>query len=360
MGDRPFRSAESHKSEERTRKMLPGFLRDRGFSVERESREHQGQTIVVTSPEGERLTMRIRLCWVRESNGRDSERKRTYSATQLLANIKNGDWIGSLQAKVHRETKRGITHLLFVQRDDADIKYAALVPLSDLVAVWTEQRDISQRLIDQGKLGRRKKNHAMNGTSPTLWLQDDKGGQEVADALWKHNGVRNLAAMQVFAVLAPEEANWATRSEILSYVPRPDDRRAVIQTQIRERRGQRSFRDSLRIRFENRCVVTGCQILDVLEAAHIRPYRGEDDNHVENGLLLRADIHTLFDLNLLGIEPEQLTVKLHSSIVNYRDYACLEGKPLECSSSCRPSVEALRSRYKEFSERQRCPPVDSI
>jgi HNH endonuclease len=35
--------------------------------------------------------------------------------------------------------------------------------------------------------------------------------------------------------------------------------------------------------------------LDILEAAHISPYRGEEDNHPENGLLLRADLHTLFD-----------------------------------------------------------------
>jgi predicted HNH restriction endonuclease len=88
-----------------------------------------------------------------------------------------------------------VTHLLFVQRDDKDIKYAALVPLSELVPIWVDQRDISKRLIEKGKLGRRKKNHAMNGASPTLWLQDDRGGKEVADALWSHSGVRNLAEL---------------------------------------------------------------------------------------------------------------------------------------------------------------------
>ncbi len=57
------------------------------------------------------------------------------------------------------------------------------------------------------------------------------------------------------------------------------------------------------VRYEHRCVVTGCTVIAVLEAAHIRPYRRPEDNDVKNGLLLRADIHTLFDLNLLGIEP---------------------------------------------------------
>ena len=56
--------------------------------------------------------------------------------------------------------------------------------------------------------------------------------------------------------------------------------------------------------------MTGCTVFAVLEAAHIKPYQGENDNHPQNGLLLRADIHTLFDLNLLGIQPERLQVEI--------------------------------------------------
>jgi hypothetical protein len=97
--------------------------------------------------------------------------------------------------------------MLFVQRDSDEIKYAALVPLPELVAIWTIQRDISKRLISEGRLGRRRKNHAMNGSSPTLWLQDDRGGKEVADALWNHPGVRNLVDLPCEAAqaLIPEE-----------------------------------------------------------------------------------------------------------------------------------------------------------
>jgi hypothetical protein len=136
--------------------------------------------------------MRVRLCWRRESGNRNSECVRAYSATQLLAKIKNNDWIGSLEDKISREGSRGVTHMLFVQRDNEAIKYAALVPLSALVPIWIAQRDISTRLIQTGKPGRRKKNHAMNGHSSTLWLQDDCGGKEVADALWGYPGVSSL------------------------------------------------------------------------------------------------------------------------------------------------------------------------
>ncbi len=195
MKDREFRGKKSIEAELLTRNMLAGYLKDRGFSVESDKRERQGQTIVAKSSEGVSLSMRVRLCWRREVGQRDSERVRTYSAAQLLAKIRDGDWIGSLKAKIDRERSRGVTHLLFVQRDDIDIKFAALVPLSELVSIWVDQRDISNRLIAEGKLGRRKKNHAMNGSSPTIWLQDDRGGQEVAQALWKHSGVMNIAEL---------------------------------------------------------------------------------------------------------------------------------------------------------------------
>jgi hypothetical protein len=94
--------------------------------------------------------------------------------------------------------------------------------------------------------------------------------------------------------------------------------------------------------------MTGCKVLDVLEAAHIKPYRGANDNHPENGLLLRADVHTLFDLNLLGIEPNQLRIELHSSLTTDAAYKALSGKKLQCGIDLRPSDKALKLRYKRF------------
>jgi HNH endonuclease len=63
------------------------------------------------------------------------------------------------------------------------------------------------------------------------------------------------------------------------------------------------FRKKLIAAYRGRCAVTDCDAYDALEAAHILPYRGPAFDHVTNGLLRRADIHTLFDLNLIGIEP---------------------------------------------------------
>jgi len=72
--------------------------------------------------------------------------------------------------------------------------------------------------------------------------------------------------------------------------------------EIKTRRGQPEFRKSLLLAFEGKCCVTGCNVESVLEAAHIIPHSEKSNYSVLNGLLLRADIHTLYDLNLIGID----------------------------------------------------------
>jgi hypothetical protein len=106
----------------------------------------------------------------------------------------------------------------------------------------------------------------------------------------------------------------------------------------------------LRARYGDCCLISGCKILDVLEAAHIRPYRGERDNHEENGLLLRADLHTLFDLDLIGIDPASFRIRLHPEI-NQGEYQALQGRTLSCTAENRPSVEALAMRWEAFKKR---------
>jgi hypothetical protein len=92
-----------------------------------------------------------------------------------------------------------------------------------------------------------------------------------------------------------------------------EDARERVMGSIVRRRGQQAFREALIERYDGRCLVTGCDVVQVLEAAHIVPYQGEETNHSENGLLLRADIHALFDLGLLAI-GEDFRVILHPSL----------------------------------------------
>lgn len=153
--------------------------------------------------------------------------------------------------------------------------------------------------------------------------------------------------------LAAEDGTPPTAAGAEGFTIQEGDRRKVVERQIRERRGQTQFRNDLRTRYGDQCVVTGCKILAILEAAHISPYRGEEDHHPENGILIRADIHTLFDLDLIGIEPETLVVRVHPGIA--AEYGDFEGATIRCGRECRPSLEALRRRFVLFTRRLRTP-----
>lgn len=78
----------------------------------------------------------------------------------------------------------------------------------------------------------------------------------------------------------------------------------IMLAAIKTRRGQPYFRKKLLEHYNNSCIVTGCKIDGLLEAAHIVPHSKGGDYSKCNGLLLRSDIHNLYDLNLLSVDPD--------------------------------------------------------
>ncbi len=125
------------------------------------------------------------------------------------------------------------------------------------------------------------------------------------------------------------------------------DSREFLQTTIKLRRGQQAFRQLVLSEHGKKCLITGCSVKDVLEAAHIKPYRGLKDHNIKNALLLRADIHTLFDLNLIAIEPRTLCVHLHPSLKD-SSYADLHEAPLRVPQDFSFFDSAIEDRWTEF------------
>jgi hypothetical protein len=125
-----------------------------------------------------------------------------------------------------------------------------------------------------------------------------------------------------------------------------DDARARVLREVVQRRGQGKFRKALITAYGGRCAITGCPVAPILEAAHITPYLGPDTNSITNGLLLRADLHTLWDLGLLAVDPEARTVWV-SSEVNDPTYRILSGAPLipPSHSAQQPSIAALQQQW---------------
>jgi hypothetical protein len=124
-----------------------------------------------------------------------------------------------------------------------------------------------------------------------------------------------------------------------------EDARRFTLAVIHRRQGQQRFRQRLLAAYGGKCAISGCDVEPLLDAAHIVPYRGPDTNKVQNGLLLRTDLHTLFDLGLLTIDPPTFDVCIAASITQ-PEYVALAGSRLRLPTDPNegPSEEALRWR----------------
>ena len=154
--------------------------------------------------------------------------------------------------------------------------------------------------------------------------------KELMDAQASGNGVPTDVAEKLERMLPGGQHNSGrideTQSDDGSFDPNSAGQPERALKAIAVRRGQAAFRNALLEAYARRCAVTACSIIDVLEAAHISPYMSTFTNHVTNGLLLRADIHTLFDCGLLSIDPAARTIVIADSLAGstYEGLAAFE------------------------------------
>ena len=128
-----------------------------------------------------------------------------------------------------------------------------------------------------------------------------------------------------------------------------EDARQRRLSSIVQRQGQPQFRRKLLDAYGGRCPMTDCDVEDAIEAAHISPYLGAKTNHVKNGLPLRADIHTLFDLHFLSINPDTFEIVISPEIANSH-YQEIAGRKLAVpkNKSASPDQTTLANHYKRF------------
>jgi putative restriction endonuclease len=112
-----------------------------------------------------------------------------------------------------------------------------------------------------------------------------------------------------------------------------EQRRFGAEYLTRGRLGQGAFRVLVTDAYQRRCAVTGERTLPVLEAAHILPFALKGPNAVNNGLLLRSDLHKLFDLGYVTVTSDfhlEVSPRLREEWQNGRDYYAYHGKELRC------------------------------
>jgi putative restriction endonuclease len=115
---------------------------------------------------------------------------------------------------------------------------------------------------------------------------------------------------------------------------------------ILPRLGQGAFRITVTDVYGKRCAVSGEKTLPILDAAHIRPYGQGGEHDVQNGLLLRTDIHRLFDLGYVTVSGDgrfEVGRRLKEDFENGQHYYEMHGKQLYLPSSPRqrPNIAAL-------------------
>jgi putative restriction endonuclease len=127
---------------------------------------------------------------------------------------------------------------------------------------------------------------------------------------------------------------------------------------VAPRLGQGSFRALVTDAYQYRCAITLERTLPVLQAAHIRPYSEDGTHELSNGLLLRSDLHTLFDLKYMTIDPNDKRVivsrRIREEFENGRAYYELMGRRLADPETelAGPSVENLKYHFDQFSRRE--------
>lgn len=140
----------------------------------------------------------------------------------------------------------------------------------------------------------------------------------------------------------------ASKGTAFVHQPMPDGPRYGTSYIVAPRLGQGAFRVAVTEAYGRSCAVTGEHSLPALDAAHIRSYAQDGPHEVQNGILLRADLHRLFDQGYVTVKPTEYRLevsrRLREDYSNGRSYYPLNGSPIQVPNSVsdRPSAEHLR------------------
>lgn len=162
---------------------------------------------------------------------------------------------------------------------------------------------------------------------------------EVAQLMWNGRPIPTSEATAVTTTSANTLAEVITSQE-----------RALARQLTR--RGRAQFRHNLDVAYGARCCVSGCGVPWAIDAAHIQPYKDRQSNNVTNGLLLRSDLHALFDAGRMAIHPKTRAVYFAEDARAWPEYGSLHGSRLRTPQpgyeGCAPKKTSLVARWRAF------------
>lgn len=160
---------------------------------------------------------------------------------------------------------------------------------------------------------------------------------------------RNIVSGKTYDLAENHELWEAVQYRLIALSPETaeeDAREMFTESWVRRRLGQGSFRALVTQTYQRRCAITREKILPVLQAAHIRPITAGGQHRVENGLLVRSDVHTLFDHGYLSVTPDyrlRVSGQLRDDFDNGEYYYAMAGSEIWLPSRAedRPDTELL-------------------
>lgn len=127
-----------------------------------------------------------------------------------------------------------------------------------------------------------------------------------------------------------------------------DDEVFQVRREVLQRTGQAKFRDSMRYCYHDICAISRTTEPTALVAAHIQPVKSKGKHSVNNGMLLRADIHLMFDSGLISVDSNY---RIHvSSLVKDQRYVKLKGKRIHLPHDRKlwPSTQSLKQHFSKI------------
>jgi len=170
---------------------------------------------------------------------------------------------------------------------------------------------------------------------------EDEDRSSIFKVEWKQHG------SEVFIRTRFKRPRFVVPPET-DYVP-PTEAGEKSARQVRDRPGQASFRRKLKSVYGNCCCVSGCSVPEALEGAHIDPYTAPASDNIRNGLLLRSDLHTLFDRHLIAINPDTMQIHVSPRARGTAGYEQWHGETIRVPAepTHRPDQCALRRHWQK-------------
>lgn len=244
--------------------------------------------------------------------------------------------------------KRGLAYLSWGDKEKAilDLKKSAERFLhygneGKYNNLLTQVRKILNEIVEEGRKKTDTQDYIGAIEDYNLAIQIDPNNRKASDCL----KIAQLALKQDQEIAAAQK-QLETEGYFTPKSLEEAKKKTIIS--IVRRQGQSEFRQTLLEIYNYRCAITECDVSEALEAAHIIPYIATENNNPSNGLLLRADLHTLFDLNLITIDPEKLEVILDPRL-RQSSYGQFHSKRLQLPQNQLywPKKEALKWRCEQ-------------